>query len=205
LDVGGGTGSLLRYFLDREKLFALDISEDCVTQLRARFQQHHNLSVLLGDITHPDIQSIFLNAKVDTILCTNVLEHVADDRAMLKAFHSILKPQGGHLALLVPAFQSIYGTMDKLAGHYRRYTRQSVFTKLTEQGFQLTSIQYMNSLAVLGWWLNGSVLKTNSLADTSMNLQIIAYDRCCIPVLRAIESLMAPPFGLSVIALAKAV
>lgn len=203
LDVGGGTGSLISYFLDCEKCFALDISEDCANYLKNLFEKQNNVEVVLGNITEDTVQKRFIDARVDTVLCTNVLEHVEHDTAMLEAFYKTLQPAGGKLALLVPAFQSLYGTMDSLAGHYRRYSKQEVSQKLLASGFEIESIQYMNSAAAFGWWLNGKLLKKNSLADKNMNSQILAYDQYCIPLLRKVEAWFSPPFGLSVVALAK--
>jgi 2-polyprenyl-3-methyl-5-hydroxy-6-metoxy-1,4-benzoquinol methylase len=205
LDVGGGMGSLLSYFLDREALYALDISPECVAYLENIYRNQPNLETILGDVTDPELQVKLKTLGVDTILCTNVLEHVEDDLQMLQAFHQVLKPVNGRLALLVPAHQFLYGTMDTLAGHYRRYNRQEVQNKLIKAGFRVEGIRYMNSLATLGWWLNGRVIRQKELKDKGMNTQILYYDRFGVPMNRWIESWLSLPFGLSVIALAEAV
>ena len=49
--------------------------------------------------------------RLDSIVCLNVLEHIEDDRTTLQNFASVLSP-GGHLVLLVPALEALYGTLD---------------------------------------------------------------------------------------------
>ena len=72
----------------------------------------------------------------------NVLEHIADDlsapnmRAVLAS--------GGNLILLVPAFQFLYGTVDRSLEHYRRYTKRDLLPKNAWTGFQVEKAFYMN-------------------------------------------------------------
>ena len=60
------------------------------------------------------------------------LEHIEGDVAALSGIRATLKP-GGVLMLLVPAFQALYGPMDELAGHFRRYTRPLLAERGTER------------------------------------------------------------------------
>lgn len=202
LDVGGGQGTLASYFLDREKVFVVDIAEDCVDAITNQLRAHKNAKAILGDITDAKVQDFFVDEKIDTILCTNVLEHIENDAGFLDSFHRILKPTNGQLAILVPAHQLMYGTMDKLAGHYRRYSKSELKEKLLAAGFEIQSIQHMNMVALLGWWLNGKVKKTDSLQEPGMNKQILLYDRYGIPFSRAIEKIFRFPMGLSLVAIA---
>jgi 2-polyprenyl-3-methyl-5-hydroxy-6-metoxy-1,4-benzoquinol methylase len=204
LDVGGGTGSLIRFFLDREKLFALDISEECVAYLQKAYEVHDHVRTILGDVTESSLQSFFKDEVIDTILCTNVLEHVETDEAMLKSFYEILSPVQGKLAILVPAHQWLYGTLDEAAGHYRRYTKRQLQHKLENAGFKVEKLCYMNMAATVGWWLNGLCFKQKKLDATSVNQQILLYDKFIIPLVRNIESIVPIPFGLSVIAIGHA-
>jgi 2-polyprenyl-3-methyl-5-hydroxy-6-metoxy-1,4-benzoquinol methylase len=222
LDVGGGAGSLLRLFMDRQRLYAIDIARDAVTYLRDSLSGHPNVQVVEGDVTDDDTIEYFRSEHIDTILCTNVLEHVEADLAMLRAFlamlrafAAILEPADGRLALLVPAHQWLYGSMDEAAGHFRRYTRRHVRALLVEAGFRPMQVRYMNSAAVLGWWFAGRIRKQGladpasnaqvrfqGLADPASNAQVRFFDRFLVPVVRRVESFVAPPFGLSVLATA---
>lgn len=204
VDVGGGRGSLLSYFLDRERLFAVDISEDAVAFMRESFGGRSKVTALCADVNTAAAQERLRAEEVDSILCTNVLEHVEDDRAMLASFHAILNPVEGRLALLVPAHQWLYGSLDALAGHFRRYTRAEVKAKLEAVGFVVEQVGYMNAAAIPGWFLAARVLR-QGLADSSATAsQVLFYDRFLLPLTRAVESVIPPPCGLSVLALARA-
>jgi hypothetical protein len=180
---------------------AIDIARDAVTYLRDSLSGHPNVQVVEGDVTDDDTIEYFRSEHIDTILCTNVLEHVEADLAMLRAFAAILEPADGRLALLVPAHQWLYGSMDEAAGHFRRYTRRHVRALLVEAGFRPMQVRYMNSAAVLGWWFAGRIRK-QGLADPASNAQVRFFDRFLVPVVRRVESFVAPPFGLSVLATA---
>ncbi len=52
----------------------------------------------------------------------NVLEHIADDAAVIRELARRIRP-GGRLLLYLPAFDLLYSSMDRKVGHYRRYTR----------------------------------------------------------------------------------
>lgn len=204
LDVGGGRGSMLSRFLDRERLFALDISEDCVAYLRQLFDDQDHVEIRLGDVTDPRLVRHYRASGVDTILCTNVLEHVEDDAAMLRAFADILAPVGGRLALQVPSHPWLYGSLDEAAGHYRRYRRKELRRRLEEAGLRIDRIGFVNAAAIPGWWIAGRV-RRQALDGEGTNRQVRFYDRWMIPVARALESVVRPPVGLSLIALASAV
>ena len=70
----------------------------------------------------------------DLVLALEVLEHIRDDAASLRQWHSWLKP-GGHLLLSVPAHSSHWSATDEWAGHFRRYERHELLKLLGGQGF----------------------------------------------------------------------
>ena len=72
----------------------------------------------------------------------DVLEHIEDDVAHLKAIHRILKP-GGHLFLTVPAFQMLFSAEDASVGHFRRYTLATLEAALADAGFEVAYRTYL--------------------------------------------------------------
>src|SRR5665648_350471 len=74
--------------------------------------------------------------SVDFLYALNVMEHVEDDRAVLRKCRSKLRI-GGQLLAYVPALQVLYSSMDRQVGHHRRYTRRSLSTTRTDAGCRL--------------------------------------------------------------------
>ena len=61
----------------------------------------------------------------DCVIATDVLEHIADDRAAFAKLVGLARP-GGLLLLTVPAGPWLFGYHDEQLGHFRRYTRSSL-------------------------------------------------------------------------------
>ena len=53
---------------------------------------------------------------------------------------------GGKLLLTVPAYQWMFGTHDRILGHYRRYTRTRLQNLCIRQGYEIFYAGYINSL-----------------------------------------------------------
>jgi SAM-dependent methyltransferase len=128
-------------------------------------------------------------------VCLNVLEHIEDDRATLADMYSLLAP-GGRLVLLVPAFQRLYSSLDVHLRHFRRYEKDDLAQKIRDAGFTLDDLRFANRPGILGWWLNGKVLRRRVLPRG----QLLAF-KFLMPLLRR-EEKQPPTAGLSLIALA---
>ena len=96
--------------------------------------------------------------QADTVICLNVLEHIEDDAVGLRNIASALAP-GGRAIVLVPQDQSIYGTLDEVLGHYRRYSRDELRSKLEAAGFTVERLFEFNRVTRPGWYWNGRILK----------------------------------------------
>ncbi|HZM00468.1 MAG TPA: methyltransferase domain-containing protein, partial [Planctomycetota bacterium] len=83
------------------------------------------------------------DSSQDLLCLWDVLEHTPDDRAALVEARRCLRP-GGHLALSVPAYPWLYSNNDRVARHYRRYTRPALRARLAEAGFELRKATYVN-------------------------------------------------------------
>ena len=136
-----------------------------------------------------------ITSKVDTIVCLNVLEHIEDDSATLRDFAAVLPP-GGHLILVVPALKALYGTLDQHLAHFRRYSMDELHARVTESGFAIERLQFLNRPAVAGWWLNSRVLKRRVMPRGQLKLF-----KWIMPLLN-LEEQHPPRFGLSQLALA---
>jgi glycosyltransferase involved in cell wall biosynthesis len=135
-------------------------------------------------------------SPVDSILCSNVLEHIKDEHAALRNMHAVLKP-GGRLVLVVPAGRWLYGSMDRVLGHCRRYTKPEVTQQLTGEGFVVEDVFSMNKPGVLGWFMNGKVFQRKTLGKIQMKLF-----NALVPVFKILDPIL-PWTGLSLVVVAR--
>ena len=196
LEVGSGVGNQTRYFADRERVVASDIEAHYLRELRRRFEDKAHVRVAsfhfpLSDADRADLQ----HERIDSIVCMNVLEHIEHDRETLTDFASVLQP-GGRMVLLVPAMPALYGTLDKALLHFRRYDKAGLAQLVTDCGFEVQQIRFLNRLGVAGWWLNSRVLKRQVLPKG----QLAAF-KWLMPLLKR-EETHPPSFGMSLLVLA---
>jgi len=195
IEIGGGIGNFTELFLNRELILTVDTDNSCVEYLKERFHNHKNVIPLKMDVACPEILDLS-HYNPDTVVCINVLEHVKDDAKTLSYMFKILK-KSGRLVLLVPAFPFLYGTIDRTVGHYRRYTKKELKEKLIMSGFDIKKIFYMNSIGMIGWFLNNRLF----LKKEESPVQVMFFDRFIVPWLKSIEQCIRPPFGQSLVAI----
>jgi len=197
IELGAGIGNFTRLLADREIVVAVDNSEQAVAKLQGRFSQFQNVVPLQIDIEGPELTAL-KRFDADTLVCINVLEHMKDDAKVLSDMVLLLQP-GGTLILLVPAFPFLYGTIDRVVGHYRRYSRKGLAARLKQAGFLVRELYFMNSVSVFGWFLNNRVLKRKEESPS----QVAFFDAFVVPLMKTIERAARPPFGLSLIAISE--
>jgi SAM-dependent methyltransferase len=196
IEIGAGMGTFSRSLLTHttvSELIMVEPGENLFPLLQKRFAGEPRVTII-----HGYFQDLDPSVSADSVVLVNVLEHVAEDAALLNDVHEVLTPDGT-LLLLVPALSLIYGSLDVAFGHYRRYSKPSLADKLQEAGFQILSLSYFNLPGILGWFLTGRVLRRRTLKPRHVRL----YDRWIVPWLSRLEGRWAPPFGQSLIAIAR--
>ncbi|HEY8814817.1 MAG TPA: methyltransferase domain-containing protein [Candidatus Dormibacteraeota bacterium] len=199
LEVGCGVGSILAQLRPREFVMGVDVEDDLIEYARQRFlnAQHHEFAAL--DISSHSIESRLMlkGQRFDTIICINVLEHVQDDVAAVAAMADVVDP-GGAVAILVPAHPALFGQYDEMEGHYRRYSRKGLRRLIMEAGLDLVRLHRFNMLGAAGWWFQYRLLRRRIHGQGHFKtLQAV------LPVLKAVEKRIKPPFGLSLVAVAR--
>lgn len=195
LDVGCAIGNITQYLADRELVYGIDVVQEFVSATSKRFAGMPNFKTALFDIADPAVTQLAAE-NIDTIISVNVLEHVENDAKALDNMNRILAP-GGRLLLLVPAFQFLFGTMDAADNHYRRYNKSMLRQRLMSAGFHVDKEYYMNLIGIAGWYINGKILKNDLISTSHYSL----YNRI-VPIISTLESLIHPPVGLSLVAIA---
>src|SRR5260370_34302474 len=77
--------------------------------------------------------------KFDTVICLNVIEHLADDFGAMRNIREVLE-EGVRAIILDPAEPGLYGTLDTVLGHERRYTREKLMELVDKSGFELVNL-----------------------------------------------------------------
>lgn len=132
------------------------------------------------------------------VVMLNVLEHIEDDVAALRSVAGLVRP-GGAVVVFVPAFNGAMSRFDRLIGHHRRYTRRTLREAMTAAGLTIERLHYVNSVGLISWFL----LMRCARMIPSDGFALRAYDATVIRAVARLERFVRPPFGQSVLAVAK--
>jgi SAM-dependent methyltransferase len=191
LEVGCGIGNFTGLLMDRRIVVAVDVDPACIEKVNARFPELYATVADAGGGEFAKFECLAL----DSCVCLNVLEHIEDDAAALRAMARPLIP-GGVVVLIVPAFASLMGPIDRQLGHYRRYSRSSLRSLATSCDLRVRKLHYLNFVGFFGWWLNARILHR----EAQSTAQIEFFDTWIVPGLSRAESWVQPPFGQSLFA-----
>lgn len=170
LEIGSGMGNLAIQFLPRLQYTATDIDALHLDYLRSRFGRDERIAVERADVMNAE-DFTKLREQFDTAICLNVIEHVPDDTAAVRNIFSALRP-GGRACLLVPQMPALFGTLDEVLDHQRRYRPTDFATLLKGVGFEIEKQFSFNRPAVPAWWLNSVVLRKKNFGK----VQLKVYD-----------------------------
>jgi SAM-dependent methyltransferase len=196
-EVGGGIGTYSERLLANgaRRLLVLEPDDACLTVLRNRFE--HDPRVTIAPEAVPDAPTLAAHAgQLDTVVCQNVIEHIEDDATAVGTMAASLRP-GGVLTLQVPAHPRLYGQLDRVYGHHRRYTSKGLRAVLESAGLEVLELRPFNLLGTLGWIVNRR--RANPRVGP---LSLRAYE-AMVPLWRPIEESLRPPWGLSLLAHAR--
>jgi SAM-dependent methyltransferase len=196
IEVGAGIGTFAQSLLEHvqvSELVLVEPSDNLFPILQRRFALASQVKTI-----HGYFQPLSSLAMADSIVVVNVLEHMAEDEAFLDDAYAALAP-GGTLLLLVPALPQIYGSLDQAFGHYRRYTKPALASKLHGARFGVIRLAYVNLLGIAGWFLTGRVLRRTTLRPRYVRW----YDQWVIPWLSNLEERWEPPCGQSLLVIAR--
>ena len=80
-------------------------------------------------------------SNADLVLAMDVIEHVADDRGLIRAYQRLV-PRGTKFIFSVPAFNFLWSGHDVFLEHYRRYTLRSLCTAISDSGLEVDWAHY---------------------------------------------------------------
>jgi SAM-dependent methyltransferase len=191
LEIGSGIGNLSRHIMERagSAVFS-DMEPHYLDALRTAFAGDGRVTVARYDLDAAPPPEI-ATRRFDTIVAVNVIEHIADDHGLVRRLAGLLRP-GGKLAVYVPACPFAYGSLDRALGHHRRYTPATLRALLEGAGLVSARPAYVNFFGLLGWTVNGRLLRRHHLSHA----QLALFERL-LPLFR-LEDRLRIPIGLGV-------
>jgi 2-polyprenyl-3-methyl-5-hydroxy-6-metoxy-1,4-benzoquinol methylase len=198
LEVGCGIGTMTQRLLEvADSVVAIEPNLNCVMRTRELLDGHPRFTLRVCHLEECDLGELAAQ-RFDTVICVNVLEHIADDVAALKSFAKVLVP-GGRALIFVPAVQAAYGPLDAELGHHRRYSKPTLARAFAEAGLEMLTLRYTNPIGLLGWMYNAKVTKStaHSLA------QVRLFETLVAPWALPLERVLPPPIGLSLVAVGR--
>jgi SAM-dependent methyltransferase len=198
-EIGAGIGTYSEKMLERgaDPLLLFEPDEACLGVLHSKFEDDPRVTI--SDELLPGSPLLTSYAgQLDAVVSQNVIEHIEDDVATVRAMANALRP-GGMLSLQVPAHPALFGALDRVYGHYRRYTRASLRAVMEAAELEVIDVRPFNLLGVAGWLAN-----RNRSAPRVSALSLKAFETLLVGW-RPIEDRMRPRWGLSLIAHARRV
>lgn len=196
LEVGSGMGHFSERLIEsrRDRLVLSDTNADSLQRLREKFSGVAGLEIV--EVTLPG--RLDIGQPVESVVAMNVLEHIEDDVRALRDLAAVVSP-GGRIILWVPAYMQLYGDFDRMVGHCRRYTPETMRVTVEGAELRIRQIRRVNMLGAIAWWMAVRAGRARR-ADSRL---VWLYDNLLIPTSRMIESVIPPPFGQSLLCVAE--
>jgi 2-polyprenyl-3-methyl-5-hydroxy-6-metoxy-1,4-benzoquinol methylase len=198
LEVGSGIGTITSRLVDvADVVVGIEPNPNCAARIQEAMGQHARFSLRVCHFEDCDAAEL-ASQRFDSVLCVNVLEHIAGDVDALKAFKRILVP-GGRVIVFVPALQAAYGPLDAELGHHRRYSKRTLRAAFADAGLELVRLRYTNPIGLVGWMYNSHISKSTKHSVEQVRL----FETLVAPWALPLERLLPPPIGLSLIAVGR--
>jgi SAM-dependent methyltransferase len=215
LDAGAGFG---RHAFEAARqgatVFALDWAQDEVVGTRNTFgamiEAHEIPAVTYGGALRGDATRLpFADATFDTVVTSEVLEHIQDDVTAIKELHRVLKP-GGSLGVTVPTWwpekinwmlSDEYHAPKSPGGHVRIYSETELRAKLRAAGLDVFASHHAHALHSPYWWLKCAVGPSNNDHPlVTRYRRFLEWDIMTAPrSTRIAERVLSPVLGKSLI------
>jgi len=201
IEVGAGLGEFAAQLTGLDRHVVTDLDPHAVEALATRFADRPEVTARVLDLAawdaDPD-RADDLGGPVDSVLAINVLEHIEDDRGTLRALSRLVRP-GGTVVMWVPGYMQLYGDFDRAVGHVRRYTPSTLTASFVAAGLDPVDVRPVNLLGGVAWW---ATVRRAGVGTPSPRL-VAVYDQVVVPVTRTLERRVVPPFGQSILGVAR--
>ncbi len=180
LDFGSGIATLSQIFEELTGIKPEGIERD---------PHQRKLAIARGFTTFESVSDC--SGPYDCIFTSNVLEHIENDIEALAQLRTRLR-DSGLLLVYVPAFNTIWTSLDNRVGHFRRYTRKGFARKLEQSGFRVLESSYCDSVGFLLALLFRVIGNANGEPSAG---SLALYDRFLLPLSKALDHIAGRWFG----------
>jgi len=197
LEIGCGTGHNLPMLAKFGTVDAIEIDA------AARAIASERLGRPVGAAPLPELPGVPRQAY-DLIAVLDVIEHIEDDVAALKAMADCLKP-GGKILIAVPAHQWMWSAHDVVNHHHRRYSKATLDAAIRKAGLKHNGLRWFNSLlfpAAVAARIAGRLTGKDDSDDSPPVKPLNTAFEKIFAVERYLVGRMPLPPGLSIITLA---
>ncbi|OGY17025.1 MAG: hypothetical protein A2784_04215 [Candidatus Chisholmbacteria bacterium RIFCSPHIGHO2_01_FULL_48_12] len=164
LDIGCGAGTISLYLANQgANIIGIDISRKAIDSCKKSAK-----ALKLKDRTQficNTIEQIKFRRKFDLIICSEIIEHIPNDKAFLKRVYKLLK-NNGLLILSTPSINAplykigLAQNFDKQVGHIRRYSKKQISDLVKKSGFTIEKVKLTEGvlrnfffLTRFGWFI----------------------------------------------------
>ncbi len=213
LDIGCGSGrhTAAAYDLQKGSVIGADPNFADLEQARARLDLHARWtprkkgawSLAAADISHLP----FKDGTFDVVICSEVLEHIADHRRAVRESIRILKP-GGRLVVSIPRRwpETICWALSRQyrhtpGGHVHIFNAKHLIRLIQSGGMTLWRTHYAHSLHTPYWWLKCLLgVERNDLLPVKAYQRFLTWDMMQKPrFTRHVARWLNPAMGKSVV------
>jgi len=213
LDIGCGEGRHTGAVYEYEGVIAVgaDINFKDLLKARERLQFHDEIGAHGGGAWNLSVADItrlpFKNNTFDIVICSEVLEHVPEEKKAAREIIRILKP-GGDLVVSVPRYwpekicwflSTEYHSVEH--GHIRIYKTRKLVRLLEKEGVKKWGFHFAHSLHSPYWWLKCLVgpSREDSLF-VNLYHRFLTWDIMKKPFMTLfLDRLLNPFFGKSIV------
>lgn len=176
LEVGAGLGLNTASLLNRgHKVVALEPDPGLFSKLKDNSDASR--AQLINSTLETWISNEPTAPSFDTALYINVLEHIEDDVQELRIASKVCRPDG-NIVIFVPATPSLYGSMDWISAHFRRYRAAELEAVARNANLRIIDTFYFDFVGKFPYWLMYRVFKKQSLGSSAVGL----YDKVIVPM-----------------------
>jgi glycosyltransferase involved in cell wall biosynthesis len=195
-ELGVGPGNVSKHMRRHHHVLLTDSRLDYLTSLRDRWADHRNVRIGKLDMQVPEDYAQLREFAPNSVVFLNVLEHIEDDRAVLRHLFDAV-PDGCRIVALVPYNMRLFSELDKSLGHFRRYGEWELEGKMREAGFEVEKQFFFNKVGALAWYLVNTLGGQKALRPW----QLWLYGKFT-PIVRVMDRLL-PTSGLSTVVIGR--